>query len=138
MVTILVYAGSSLPATPQLLTPTSNPTSITVKWRIPRVLYTPEAFIVLYGINIAALDLSVDGGMSRNIDNDGFLTDTDQDYSVTINDLDSDVLYYYQVVVQNTIGNTSSDIRNITTQESRMCVDVNTCVYICMYICIYI
>ena len=138
MVTILVYAGSSFPNTPQLLTPTSNRTSITINWRIPSVLYTPETFIVLYGINIAALDSSVDGGMSRNIDNDGFLTDTDQDYSVTINDLDSDVLYYYQVVVQNTIGNTSSDIRNITTQESRMCVDVNTCVYICMYICIYI
>ena len=136
MVTILVHVGSSLPDTPQLLTPTSNPTSITINWRIPSVLYTPETFIVLYGTS--SLDLSMDGGMSRNTDNDGFLTDTDQDYSVTITNLNSDVLYYYQVVVQNTIGNTSSDIRNITTQESRMCVHVNTCVYLYTYICIYI
>ena len=48
-----------------------------------------------------------------------FITTMNQNYSIMLTDLSIDTTYYYQVVANNTIGNTTTNVSSFTTREAR-------------------
>ena len=117
---VLLVSGPAPPLPALLLAPIESPTSVTVGWKVPRVSYTPEDFTVYYGLESGSLNYSMSAGRSRNITEEGFLTDTDQQYSVTIKNLASATQYFYQILSNNTFNTSRSVIGNFTTGDAGM------------------
>ena len=117
---ILFVSGRAPPLPAQLLDPSEFSTSVTVQWKVPRVSYTPEYFTVYYGLNPGSLDYSMSAGKSNNITEERFLTDTDQEYLVTIKNLTSGERYFYQILSSNTFDVSRSVIGNFTTDDASM------------------
>ena len=89
----------------------------TIQWTVTSIAYTPEQYIVLYGIDESSLTLEsdmVNGTMDFNSINDT--------YSVKITELDYNTVYYYQLRSTNTEGSTNSDVVTFQTTKNRKCV----------------
>ena len=87
---------------------------VTIQWTVTSIAYTPEQYIILYGLNESSLTQEsdiVNGTMDFNSINDT--------YSVTITELDFNTVYYYQVRSTNTEGSTNSDVVMFQTPEKR-------------------
>ena len=80
--------------------------------------YTPENYTVLFGTSMDELNMISSVVNSNNIGNLQFITATDIQYNVTIQGLNINVMYYYQVESVNTIGKNYSSISSFTTLES--------------------
>lgn len=76
--------------------------------------YTPEQYFAKYGTSNSSLDQ-----MSEMILGGADISAVDQHYSLQLNGLQHDTAYYYQVVVSNTVGTTTSDINVFTIEEIR-------------------
>ena len=89
----------------------------TIQWTVTSITYTPEQYIVLYGLTESSLTQEsdmVNGTMDFNSINDT--------YSVKITGLDYNTVYYYQVRSTNTEGSTNSDVVMFQTTKKRKCV----------------
>ena len=89
----------------------------TIQWTVTSITYTPEQYIILYGIDESSLTQEsdmVNGTMDFNSINDT--------YSVKITGLDYNTVYYYQVRSTNTEGATNSDVVMFQTTKKRKCV----------------
>ena len=117
---VLLVSGPASPLPALLLDSSESPTSVIVQWNVSRVSYTPENFTVFYGLEPGSLNYSMSAGRSNNIMEEGFLTDTDQKYSVTIENLASATQYFYQILSNNTFNVSRSDIGNFTTGDAGM------------------
>ena len=118
MTYILIIIGPTVPVQPVLREVSVTPTTATISWIIPQVLYTPENYTVLFGTSMDELNMISSVVNANNIDDLMFITATNAQYNVTIQGLNINVVYYYQVESVNTIGKNYSSISNFTTSES--------------------
>ena len=96
--------GPAVPVQPVLGTVSVTPTTATIYWTIPQVSYTPENYTVIFGTSMDELNMISSVVNTNNIHNLQFITATNMQYSVTIQGLNINVMYYYQVQSVNTIG----------------------------------
>ena len=118
MTYILIIIGPAVPVQPVLREVSVTPSTATISWTIPQVSYTPENYTVLSGTSMDELNMISSVVNSNNIGNLQFITATDIQYNVTIQGLNINVMYYYQVESVNTIGKNYSSISSFTTLES--------------------
>ena len=118
MTYILIIIGPAVPVQPVLGPVSVTPTTATISWTIPQVSYTPENYTVIFGTSMDELNMISNVFYTNNIDNLMFLTATNIQYNVTIQGLNINVMYYYEVESVNTIGKNYSSISNCITSES--------------------
>ncbi len=108
------FLGESVPTKPIDTVPTTLSSELAeIQWLIPAVVYTPENYTVFYGIDQTLLNYSSDVVVgTENI------MDTNQIYTVTLNNLEPNTTYYYQVTARNSIGVNSSDVEMLVTPLS--------------------
>ena len=98
---------------------TTTPTTATITWIISEVTYTPESYTIIYGTTDDTLNNISDIIMTRDIDNLQFITATNEIYSVTINELMINQMYYFRICAVNTINESKTDINTFITSEAR-------------------
>lgn len=81
-----------------------------IQWLVPFVVYTPENYTVVYGRDQTILNYSSDVIVGTNN-----ISNANQMYSATLNGLEPNTNYYYQVVARNSIGENSSDVMSLVT-----------------------
>ena len=81
-----------------------------IEWLVPVIAYTPETYTVYYGPDEAQLNFT-----SNDVIGTVDITATNQIYSTTIMDLQSNETYYYQVVATNSVGLNKSTIAQLVT-----------------------
>ena len=97
----------------------TTPTTTTITWIISEVTYTPENYTVIYGTTDDTLNSISDIIMTRDIDNLQFITATNEIYSVTINGLMINQMYYFRICAVNIINESKTDINTFITSEAR-------------------
>ena len=115
---ILIIIGPAGPVQPVLGPVSVTPTTATIYWTISQVSYTPENYTVLFGSSMDELNMISSVVNTNDIDNLLFITATNVPYSVKIEGLSINVMYYYQVQSVNTIGTNYSNISSFNTSES--------------------
>ena len=118
MTYILIILGPVVPVQPVLGPVSVTPTTATIYWTIPQVSYTPENYTVIFGTSMDELHMISSIVNTNNIDILMFITATNIQYNVTIQGLNINVMYYYQVQSVNTNGTTNSSISSFITSES--------------------
>ena len=118
MTYILIIIGPTVPVQPVLGSVSVTPSTATIYWTVPQVSYTPENYTVIFGTSMNELNMISSVVNTNNIDNLQFITATDIKYNVTIQGLNINVMYHYQVQSVNTIGKNYSSISSFTTSES--------------------
>ena len=121
IVALVLLTGPTLPVTPDLLSPTLMSTSVTIRWKVLQVAYTPETFNITYGKNDNTQTYSVNGGMSEGQNNESFLTIINVSYQQEITGLSTATSYWYQIISTNTFGSTATEVANFTTNEAGEC-----------------
>ena len=109
----IYYAGSIPPFQPIVLDTATEPTSATISWIVANISFDHENYIVMYGTERAVLQNTsevVVGNRNVLVTNDAF--------NVTITGLIPFTTYYYILLANNSIGNTSSNLMNFTTNET--------------------
>ena len=105
--------GPSNPIQPTNLTVVDiTPYRATIQWTVTSIAYTPEQYVVLYGLNESSLIWESDivtGTMELN--------NIDESYSVVLTGLTHNAVYYYQVSSTNTEGSTNSDTEMFRTEK---------------------
>ena len=96
----------------------TTPTTATITWIISEVTYTPENYTIIYGTTNDTLNSISDIIMTRDIDNLQFITATNETYSVTINGLMINQMYYFRICAVNTINESKTDINTFITSEA--------------------
>ena len=100
------------------------PTKAEISFTVTSVAYTPETYAVTYGTSREQLNRPRGNLISTNITDLTFLTDTNLNYTIVLENLRSTQMYYYYVVAKNTLGTTKSDLSAFTTLEP---CKINTC-----------
>ena len=115
---ILIIIGPAGPVQPVLGSFSVTPTTATISWTIPQVSYTPENYTVLFGTSMNELNMTSSVVNTNDVDNLLFITATNVPYSVKIEGLSINIMYYYQVQSVNIIGTNYSNISSFNTSES--------------------
>lgn len=84
-----------------------------IQWLIPAINYTPENYTVIYGKDEALLNYSSDTVVGTSD-----IKETNQLYSITLENLEANTTYYYQVIARNSFGTNSSDVKMLITPLS--------------------
>lgn len=89
--------------------------SATVLWLVPYLTYTQEQYDVSYGSSRDSLD------RSRLVTNSELnISASNITYSVSLQDLTPNSVYFFQIRSTNTQGETVSEIMTLTTLEAGM------------------
>ena len=91
-----------------------------ILWVVPNYAFGTETYIVQYGLMDDALNMETDlvfSGLDLSV--------TDQQFWVTIEDLQPFTQYYFRVVATNILTSTSSDIETFKTSKTSYSV----CIY---------
>ena len=108
---IVPYAGPALPQQPTTISSGNvGFTSAIIQWTVPIIAYTPETYVVNYGISISSLDL-----MSRTVQSGSDFEAVNQVFAVELTGLVDSTTYFYQVVAANGQGSSSSVIQSFST-----------------------
>ena len=84
--------------------------STMIQWTVPIIAYTPETYVMNYGISMHSLDL-----MSDPVESGSNFEAVNQVFSVALTGLVDSTTYFYQMVVTNGQGSTSSDVQSFIT-----------------------
>ena len=104
------------------MAPVTTPTSAVIQWSVPVVTYSPEQYTVYYTTNSSGCSTNSDEGYNKSVTVYGlnhadFFTIRDQQYNVTLNNLDPYTVYCYKVVTNNTQGRNESLLGTFQTRE---------------------
>ncbi|XP_019860243.1 PREDICTED: protein sidekick-1-like, partial [Amphimedon queenslandica] len=86
--------------------------SATIRWIVPSIAYTPEEYVVLYGINSTNMN-----GLSSVVNGSTNFRITDSVLTVDLFDLTHDTVYYFRIRSTNTEGSTESSANSFKTRE---------------------
>ena len=107
----LYHSGPETPAKPTNIRTTFITSNLVViQWRVSTITYTPEMYVVVYGLSEATLDqqsTAVMGNRDTSAANELF--------SVTLTELQLDTTYHYRVIATNAHDSKSSDAGVFTT-----------------------
>ena len=110
------YLGVSVPAKPVDITHTTvTADNAVIEWLVPVITYTPETYTVYYGQDDAQLNIA-----SNAVIGTTDITAVNQIYSTTIEGLQSNTTYYYQIVATNSVGQNKSTITQLVTSLPSM------------------
>lgn len=107
------------PSKPIVTNVATAPTSAVISWMVPHIFYTQESYLVQYGITMTRLN-----NTSKVVPGNTDLYAVDEVFSVNITGLTPFTKYYFVVLANNTIGNTSSDLSSFIANEKGMIVCV--------------
>lgn len=98
-------AGPSVPVAVVGVNASMGPllSSAVILWTVPSLAYTPEHYTVLYGKNPVSLDersQRISGGYNLNLAN--------EDFNVSVSNLEVGSRYYYEIMSSNSEGTISS------------------------------
>ena len=116
----MIVIGSAIPEEPEIIEAVNETsTSVTVSWRVESVSYTPETYMVLYGISDSDQVESsrVVFGPTQLHE---ILSINGAEYRVTLTDLKPYTGYYYYVNATNTEGSSISAVEYFQTNEDGM------------------
>ena len=95
--------------------------TVTVEWTISTITFPPETYVVRYGTSTHSLELRSDPIESENNTSSYNVT-----YSIQLSSLQSNTLYYYQVISMNQAVNiensTVSSLEQFKTKQGRRSV----------------
>ena len=120
----LLPLGPALPLSPISLNSVANATTATITWVVSSVAYSPEMYIVTYGVTNTDLD-----SMSEDVEGTQDITVTDVIFVITIGDLHPFRQYYYKIVAQNSLGSTQSGVYSF--QTGTLCMWLFICTSVC-------
>ena len=90
---------------------------VTIQWTVPSIAYTPETYVVQYGL--------FENSISSNSSLVQSITDiaiTDKTYHVVLMGLEPVTEYFYRVVSTNTVGrSTTTAVARFNTTDRRKC-----------------
>ena len=92
------------------------PYSAEISWVTPYVILDKETYSVQY-----STDMSLQNSEEVVVENNDELA-TNQQFSVNITGLTPFTTYYYIIYASNSVGNTSTDIMNFTTNQTGMSI----------------
>ena len=87
--------------------------SATILWLVPYLTYTPEQYIISYGIERDSLDL-----MSTTVHSTQDISAGNKTYENTLYDLTPNTVYYFKIHSENTFGETVTSMMILTTSEA--------------------
>ena len=90
--------------------------SYQIEWLVPRVAYTPESYVVMYGTSGDTLDQT-----SETVQGSSNITSTNEHYSIVLRDLDHDTTFYFEIVATNSFDSIDTDTMIFTTQSGKLC-----------------
>ena len=106
-----VCAGSSTPMQPIDIVHTTLSSQLAeIQWLVPAIVYTPENYTIAYGKSQALLNYSSSVVVGSNN-----ISRPNQIYSITLNNLEANATYYYQVIASNSVGTNSSEVGELIT-----------------------
>ena len=106
---IYIFSGPVLPQRPvELIAYLISHDQATVQWKVPSVLYTPETYKVQY----------------RTKSSDLYETKFTMDTKVALFELLPNTDYYFQVIAQNTVGQTESYLSSFRTTFRKFTNDI--------------
>ena len=111
------FSGHASPNQPLLRKVKVFPTKAEISFMVTSVAYTPENYSVMLGTSREQLNQLSGNLLSTNTSGLTFLTDTNLNFTIVLEDLISAQMYYYCVVASNTIGITKSEMNAFTTLE---------------------
>ena len=86
-------------------------TSHQINWRIIRIAYTPERYVVAFGTSPDTLDLT-----SETVNGDDHIKSVNERFSVVLRNLDHDTTIYFRIVATNSFGSNPSELMMFTTE----------------------
>lgn len=121
MTKIFVFncTGSAPPNQPELGTVVVSPTKAEISFTVSSVAYDPESYAVMFGMSSDQLTEIGDTSSSTDTTSLTFLTDMNLMYTITVDGLNINQMYYYVILATNSISSASSIIGNFTTAEAR-------------------
>ena len=112
---LLFHAGPASPEAPMNLMITSSSSDrVTIQWTVSVIAYTPETYVVMFGLSMSSLSMSSPMVQSG----DDFET-SNQVFSVEVTGLSDTTTYHYQVVATNGQASTTSGIQSFNTTVLR-------------------
>ena len=108
-----IYVGSIPPFQPIVMDVAIEPNSVTISWTVANIAFDHENYTVIYGTERAVLQ-----NTSEVVEGDHNVFATDGVFNVTIAGLTPFTTYYYILLANNSIGSTSSNLMNFTTNET--------------------
>ena len=110
-----IHSGKRDPEVPrQLIADAVGPDSATIYWTVTSIAFTPETYVVHYGTSMDRLDSMSDVNTSTNF------TAQNYKFSIQLNGLTPNTMYFYVVHSTNSNGTVFSQIANFTTESRGM------------------
>ena len=107
----------------------TTPYSAEISWVTPYIILDKETFSVYY-----STDLSLQNASEEVIEASNEFV-FNQKFSVNITGLIPFTTYYYIIQANNSVGNTSTDVMNFTTNQTGMNKDYQMCTSIMAWYC---
>ena len=120
---LLFHAGPASPEAPMnLMIMSSFSDRVTIQWTVPVIAYTPETYVVMFGLSMSSLNM-----MSPMVQSGDDFETTNQVLSVEVTGLTDTTTYHYRVVATNGQGSTSSGLQSFMTTILRKLYTVGKC-----------
>ena len=109
-----IYLATTPPNEPVLVAVSTKPYSAEISWTITLIIWDRETYWVQYGTDML---LQYDSDVIPGNDNTYV---TNERYSINITELTPFTTYYFIIWANNSVGNTSTDMMNFTTDQTGM------------------
>ena len=94
----------------------SDAATATVQWTVPLIAYTPETYMVSYSTGSLTRQVLMSDPVESGADFDA----VNQTFSVELTGLEPNTTYNYQVITENTVATTTSELQNFITTSGKL------------------
>ena len=95
---------------------TTSATTAVVLWTVPLIAYTPETYVVSYSTGSLTRQVLMSDPVESGADFDA----VNQTFSVELTGLEPNTTYNYQVITENTVATTTSELQNFITTSGKL------------------
>ena len=94
----------------------TDATTATVQWTVYLIAYTPETYVVSYSTDNVNCQVLMSDPVESGADFDA----VNQMFSVELTGLEPNTTYNYQVITENTVATTASELQNLITTSGKL------------------
>ena len=108
---MIVIAAAQVPAQPINVTVANvSSNSAIIQWTVPLILYTPEQYMVQFGLRQNMLNET-----STTVDGNQNISVVNETHTLVVDDLHSGTIYYFRVIARNGHGSVQSSLGTFMT-----------------------
>lgn len=111
-----MYVAITPPVEVAAIEVSTKPYSVNISWTVPLIIWDRERYWIQYGTD---LDMTLLQYSDVILGNDNVYA-TNERYSINITGLIPFTTYYFIILADNSVGNTSTDVMNFTTDQTGM------------------